>query len=925
MDIHRCRFVSYPPSTINALAFSHSHIAEGQKTALPRLAVGRANGDIEIWNPLNGSWLQETIIRGGLDRSIDGLVWTQDPDEDIHGSTIIGKSRLFSIGYTTTVTEWDLEKGRPLRQASGSHGEIWCLAAQPPLLPAKDSTKAASTGQWSGQHLIAGCIDGALVLYSTKDDDLQLQRVLIRPSSKKAKIISVTFQDRNIVVAGCSDSTIRIYDIRNGSVVRNMTLGIGPAGGPKEIIVWSVKTLKDGTIVSGDSTGEIRIWDGKTYTFMQRVKGHRQDVLSLATSFDGTTIISGGMDRRTVAYKQIGKGRPRWAEVSHKRYHNHDVKIMASFEGKGMSVVVSGGPDASPTVMPLKQFGFENQRALPFLPQEGVTQSAWRKRLLMSWWEREVHIWRLAKPSDPLPESEDIDEEPAARNRKLVAKILIKGEANITSASLSANGSILAVSTTSDIKIFQLRTRMLEDGDGLRISKVTCPSSLSSGARLVQFSPDSKWLCAVRPDSRLVVARITTLGNSSASSVITIHPLLSKLDRIDRRIEKFILLGGLGNYDRTVTQITFSSDSRTLAVSDLAGYIDTFVLAGDEDLNRTDSDLDEDAASSSESSDSDSFSDSEEETKARLVYGQQWTRNPAASSIPKLPSTPVILSFRPATKATQKLLTNGTAPPATRNNPRPVSHEIVAGEDRLLVVTATSDVFEFEVLKGGLSAWSRRNPTKLFPEEFRISRDQAKGCIWDVSSSRERVWVWSASWLWMFDLSRDFPPPQAEQINGINGTVEEAKTLGRKRKRRGGKEPSTGAGSAIPDQQLGTGISRKMQNYIHEEVETEHDLIADPYSTMDIDADEDDDDEKSTALERLRRENSKQIAEQDDGKPHFWHTFKYRPILGMVVIGKDGETGPEVAIVERPIWEADLPPRYYGDQEWGNSGVDSIF
>ena len=343
MDIHRCRFVPYPPSTINALAFSHSHIFKSQKAPPPRLAVGRANGDVEIWNPLNGSWLQESIIRGGKDRSVDGLVWIQDPnEEDSNGKTILGKSRLFSVGYTTTVTEWDLEKGRPLRQASGNHGEIWCLAAQPALKsPANGAT--VTQGQWRGQDLITGCTDGALVLYSTKDEDLQLQRLLVKPSAKKAKIISVTFQDRNIVVAGCTDSTIRIYDTRNGTNLRNMSLGAGPSGGPKEIIVWSVKVLQNGDIVSGDSTGELRLWDGKTYTLTQRIRSHKQDILSLATSHDGSTIFSGGMDRRTVVYKQAGKGKSRWAEVGHRRYHTHDVKAMASFEHKAVSIVVSGG------------------------------------------------------------------------------------------------------------------------------------------------------------------------------------------------------------------------------------------------------------------------------------------------------------------------------------------------------------------------------------------------------------------------------------------------------------------------------------------------------------------------------------------------------------------------------------------------------
>lgn len=345
MDIHRCRFVSYPPSTINSVAFSKSHITKANRNlvAPPRLAIGRANGDIEIWDPLKGSWLQETIIRGGLDRSIDGLVWTQDPNEEVQGNLLIGKSRLFSIGYTTTVTEWDLQKGKPLRNASGNHGEIWCIAAQPPIAPnAKEET--GSSTQWSGQNLIAGCTDGALVLYSTKDEDLQLSKVLVRPSAKKAKIISIVFQDRNIVVAGCTDSIIRIYDIRNGACLRNMSTGSGPKGGPKEIIIWSIRVLRDGTIVSGDSTGELKIWDGKTYTLKQRIKSHKQDILSLATSADGSVIFSGGMDRRTVVYKPVGhKGKGRWAEVGHRRFHAHDVKTMASFEAPGISVVMSGG------------------------------------------------------------------------------------------------------------------------------------------------------------------------------------------------------------------------------------------------------------------------------------------------------------------------------------------------------------------------------------------------------------------------------------------------------------------------------------------------------------------------------------------------------------------------------------------------------
>lgn len=57
MEIHRCRFVEYMPSAINALAFTTG-------TARPLVACGRANGDIEIWNPF--SWHLEKVFSCNL-------------------------------------------------------------------------------------------------------------------------------------------------------------------------------------------------------------------------------------------------------------------------------------------------------------------------------------------------------------------------------------------------------------------------------------------------------------------------------------------------------------------------------------------------------------------------------------------------------------------------------------------------------------------------------------------------------------------------------------------------------------------------------------------------------------------------------------------------------------------------------------------
>ena len=340
---------------MNALAFSHaSYAAISKKSpatpATLRLALGRPNGDIEIWNPSSGLWCQESILRGGKNRSIEGLAWVQDPEDvDKQGFRIPGRLRLFSIGYSTSVTEWDLAERKPSRHSGGNYGEIWCMAVQP-----RSSVKTGKHVVTNGvlepetQSIAVGCADGAIVLLSTADLDLRFTKLVARSSKKRARVLSLTFQNRSIVVAGHADSTIRVYDIRNGQQLRNMTLGAGPKGGPKETLVWAVRCSSDGFIISGDSTGTMCFWDSKTYALVQRIKAHDADILDVAVSADGQSVFSGGMDRRTVCYKRSGiDGKPemhsRWAKVSHSRLHEHDVKAMAAYEGKTLSILASGG------------------------------------------------------------------------------------------------------------------------------------------------------------------------------------------------------------------------------------------------------------------------------------------------------------------------------------------------------------------------------------------------------------------------------------------------------------------------------------------------------------------------------------------------------------------------------------------------------
>lgn len=916
MDIHRCRFVPFPASPINAVAFSHP-LLNSKRPA--RLAIGRANGDIEIWNPLNGNWFQESIIHGGRDRSVDALVWVTGEDEQLSdGSIIFGRSRLFSIGYTTTVTEWDLENGRAKKHASGQHGDIWCLGAQP--VPPKELANGVVPAS-QPQRLVAGTIDGSIVLYSIDDDDLQFQRVLVKTAKQNIKMVSIAFQSRQVAVVGCSDSAIRVYDLRRGELIRKMTLGKDLIGGSKDIIVWSVKCLKNGDIVSGDSTGQVCIWDGKTYTQAQRIQGHKQDVLSLATSADGSSIMSGGMDRRTALYRPMSRDPSRWQRIWHRKYHDHDVKTMASFEGQGMSVVVTGGeifpatdffaiftntlltpgPDATPIVTPLRQAGVENHRTLSHLPHSIPLQSAPQARLIVSWWDREVHIWKLRRPMKELLDGDDV-EQSIEDNRKLLGRILIKGESNITSASISKDGSVLVVSTVSAIKAFHLTTSTTAK-DELKIRKIEVPTAIeNSGATLVQISPNGQWLCWIQEGTKVLMARVIR-DNTSDDLQISLQSRPAKLTRLRRDIPKYVRLGGLGSYDRRITHIAFSPDSNILATADLAGYVDTWIMREGSLQNGANSAKDGDASSAS----SDTSDSEEEKEEEDSDSGPRWIRNPKATLFPKLSQSPVVLSFSDIALG-----------PSLRGED--------GGEDDyiLLAATTASRIYTFHPLQGSLTKWSRRNTAWKLPEEIRSTRDLIKGAVWQGS----RVWMYGVSFVFMLDISVDFTEEET--------AVSEKRSRKRKRGLDSGAGSKTEAGHVLVPQHVRISLAEDGKKGEWVDVEMA-DADASTNGTGRDDYDEEGEETDGGELQKLR---DRELQAQKDGGASveegqhrkWWHTYKYRPILGVVSLGvseehrangigggkkgkKDINVHPplEVALVERPKWDVDMPARYVED------------
>lgn len=500
---------------------------------------------------------------------------------------------------------------------------------------------------------------------------------------------------------------------------------------------------------------------------------------------------------------------------------------------------------------------------------------------------------------------------------KVVARLALQGDENISSASITHDGGLLAVSTAREVKMFQLIESSTETGSSLRVRKLELP--LEQGAKLVKFTQDGKWLATVDVTNEIWMTRIVRVEDERARALD--KPLhLRRLNRTDSSSDP--LISPSGQYIRSISHAEFSADGSVFAVADLAGYVDTWVVEGHEDITAPEVDAYEsDAASANE----DDESDDEDSPKERVTFlGQRWIRNPSAHLFPRLRSAPALLSFEPTLDDASPVPNGNPAVHPTRQNPHPHSHVIPEKEQRLLVVSADQQLYLFEVMAGRMAEWSRRNPPSSYPMQYRIIKSPAKGCIWDTQN-QQRLWLYGEGWLFMFDLSKDLPiPDPAEPQDLANGEETESKAS-KKRKREEMRSGANGAGDMVPEKDAPVTKMRRFDSAEDDESTTPADILL--HGEQSGESDEDVDMEHGS-LTNLRR--SKDDADSTNGDAlhetdaplerskcspeSWWHTFQYRPILGMVPVGKEGQP-LEVVLVERPSWELDLPPRFVGAHE----------
>ena len=275
VPVHRVRFVDWSPSAITALALSPVAWTESAAAGRSVLAIGRDNGNIDLCTWCEGQsgsiaqgWSPVWTLLGEENYKIESLAFTASASH----------LRLFSTSGGSIVSEHFLPSSltgqqaadtrTPTRTLSSHGGAIWSMAASP-----------------TGKFLAIGCEDGVVRLIDVAGDAFEHvgtgMHVAPRMTRVASRILSLawgpprrqmaTSNDSDddddeawrdtYLLGGLGNSTAAVWDVPTGQLKSRLTV---LKNRQEHTIVWSVAVLRDGTLVTGDSTGRVTFFDART-------------------------------------------------------------------------------------------------------------------------------------------------------------------------------------------------------------------------------------------------------------------------------------------------------------------------------------------------------------------------------------------------------------------------------------------------------------------------------------------------------------------------------------------------------------------------------------------------------------------------------------------------------------------------------------
>lgn len=524
--VHRMRHLNFQPRAILCMSPTPHHAQ-----ACDYVAVSYEDGSVTIKSP-DEKWRTLVSIAGMPNKTVDTMVWVcgacehQAPTStmsfysDFHKShtEIHSQRTLVGASKDGTLFVLDFAKGGYSAVTGSSGGGVFSMTS----LCGSECCKA---GKCPGLIAI-GCEDGNVRIYKLNQDNLDHRLDLVSTVPVAGgSILSLAWRRYadspghgmcgSVMYVGVADGTIRRYECKSavdkarskGHIVNfeaeygkqtwssNSRMTVESYGRTTPTRIWVLKTLADGTVVSGDSLGHVQFWDGKTGTLLYSFEQNDQkaDILALAVTPDECQVFASGIDSRVICierptFHESQNGPPRWIMTHAQRPHTHDVKALVVcrvHDSKGSMVraekpfltLCSGGVDTKICTVLVDKFKNGRPRVWFPWPTHSPISVAKAGRIVLLRRQKSIELHQLGpQQTDSLPLILDED-------KRFVGTLDITSSHNLVCSDISSDGKSLLASTGSNFLLFDIV--YIENVDG----------TLGFTARQVKLQGESKHPC----------------------------------------------------------------------------------------------------------------------------------------------------------------------------------------------------------------------------------------------------------------------------------------------------------------------------------------------------------------------------------------------------------------------------------------------
>jgi len=566
--VHRMRHLNFEPRAIICMAPTPFH-----SDCLDYVAVSRDGGNIELKSP-DEKWRSLATIAGLRGKTVNTMAWvcgmyknrsrldtSLSFSSDFQRSHTEINSQRNLIGASTdgTIFLLDFSKGNYSSPIGSGGGGVFALSSL-------CGSNCCKEGECSGL-VAAGCEDSCIRIYKLRKsyDETHLDLVSTLPPAG-ASILSLAWcresdscngMGGTVIYAGVADGTIRRYEYKSevaaartkGSILSeeryvgnqawrsNIRMTVESLDRNTPTFVWSLKVLRDGTLVSGDSLGHVQFWDGKTGTLIHSFEQNdkKADVLTIAVTPDENQVFASGIDPRLICIERAtyhsGKdGPPPWVLAHAQRPHTHDVKAMCIcrvHDSTGgftqattpQTVLCSGGIDTKICTFSVTGLKFGRPKTWFPWPTQSPISIAKSGRILLLRREKSLDLHQI--------EEQRVESIPAVlkENNTFIGTLDVKSKYNIICSDISSDGKYLVASTTSNLLLFEVVYNEKKDG-----TRSCCPKRIQLEEKLkrpclaVKFLSNNQIIC-VDDDSSVCLLNL----NETESVDKEMEEIMSKI------------------------------------------------------------------------------------------------------------------------------------------------------------------------------------------------------------------------------------------------------------------------------------------------------------------------------------------------------------------------------------------------------------